>query len=168
MMPEVIVAPHRMDDLVMDEATLMHTERLRGHFLDAANDEIGLALAAALAWKREEAGYDPKTQEEYSLIAFLRRQAEERKTQHFYRAWGILKMVCGESIEVTRHPARMPGFSMLRECTGRLDRDTLLVLESRHQEHLAGGTRKLIGVMYTVTAPGFDLDEGRKMMEALQ
>ena len=157
-----------MDDLVMDEATLMHTELLRKHLLDAANDEIGLALSAALAWKREEAGYDPKTQDEYALVSFLRRQAEERKTQHFYRAWGILKLVCGEAIEVTQHPARMYGFAMLRERTGRLDRDTISALEARHQEHLAGVTRQLIDLMYAVTAPGFDLDEGRKRMDAFQ
>jgi hypothetical protein len=157
-----------MDDLVMDEATMLYTERLRSHLLDLADDEIGLALAAAVAWKREEAGYEPKTDDDYSLVMFLRKQAEEKKVQHFYRAWGILKMVCGESIEVNLHPARMPGFTMLRERTGRLDRDTLEQLESRAALHRAGATRQLLTTMFTVTAPGFDLDEGRRMMEALQ
>ncbi len=167
-MVEVIVAPHRMDDLVMDEATLMHTERLRGHLFDIANDEIGLSIAAALAWKREEATYDPGRQEEYSQVMFLRRQAQERKTQHFYRAWGILKMVCGDDLDTPRHPARALGFNMLRERTGSLKGDTLLMLEARHQHHLTGANRELIGALYTITAAGFDEVEGRKMMESLR
>ncbi len=167
-MPEVLVAPHRMDDLVMDEATLMHTERLRGHMLDAANDEIGLALAVSIAWKREEQTYDPKTEDEQALVTFLQRQASENRIQHFYRAWGIMKLVCGEALEAMGSPARKPGFAILRERAGRLDCDTLMVLESRHEAHLAGETRKLIETMYAVTAPGFDAVEGRKMMEAFQ
>lgn len=164
-MPE-LTTPDRMDDLVFDEASLAIATRLRESFLDVANDYIGLALAAALSWKRDESLIDPTSQDEYSLLAFSRKQASERKAAFFYNAWHMLKLVLGPEVEVLRNPARMPGFSILLDRAGNIDRDTLENLESKVARHEAGETRALLSAMYTVTAPGFDLDEGRRLMEA--
>lgn len=166
-MPELGTV-HRMDDLILDEESLVVVTRLREHLIDMANDYIRLALLTAVAWKREEAALlGATTEEDYSLVAFQRKQASERKTQFFYNAWHTLKLAVGPEIEVTQNAARMPGFSVLRSRSGNIDRDTLEQLEAALQLHDSGATHQLLSTMYVVTAPGFDLDEGRRLMEAL-